>query len=33
MRLNPVAALAIVALAIKKGRESWRGESCGYATC
>jgi divalent metal cation (Fe/Co/Zn/Cd) transporter len=31
--LDPVAALAIAALAIREGRESWRGESCGCATC
>jgi len=26
--LDPVAALAVAALAIKEGRESWRGENC-----
>lgn len=26
--LDPVAALAVAALAIKEGRESWQGESC-----
>jgi divalent metal cation (Fe/Co/Zn/Cd) transporter len=31
--LDPIAALAIAALAIKEGRESWRGESCGCASC
>jgi divalent metal cation (Fe/Co/Zn/Cd) transporter len=31
--LDPIAALAIAALAIREGRESWRGESCGCATC
>ena len=31
--LDPVAALAIAGLAIREGRESWRGESCGCATC
>lgn len=31
--LDPIAALAIAGLAIKEGRESWRGESCGCATC
>ena len=31
--LDPVAALAIAGLAIRAGRESWRGESCGCATC
>ena len=30
--LDPIAALAIAALAIREGRESWRGESC-CATC
>ena len=30
--LDPIA-LAIAGLAIKEGRESWRGESCGCATC
>ncbi len=30
--LDPVAALAIAALAIREGRASWRGESC-CATC
>ena len=31
--LDPVAALAIAGLAIREGRASWRGESCGCATC
>lgn len=31
--LDPIAALTIAALAIREGRESWRGESCGCATC
>ena len=31
--LDPIAALTIAALAIKEGRESWRGESCSCATC
>jgi divalent metal cation (Fe/Co/Zn/Cd) transporter len=31
--LDPIAALAIAALAIREGRQSWRGESCGCATC
>ena len=31
--LDPMAALAIAGLAIREGRESWRGESCGCATC
>ena len=31
--LDPIAALAIAGLAIREGRESWRGESCGCATC
>lgn len=31
--LDPVAALAIAALAVHEGRQSWRGESCGCATC
>ena len=31
--LDPVAALAIAGLALREGRESWRGESCGCATC
>jgi len=31
--LDPIAALAIAALAIREGLESWRGESCGCATC
>jgi divalent metal cation (Fe/Co/Zn/Cd) transporter len=26
--LDPIAALAIAALAIREGRQSWRGESC-----
>ena len=30
--LDPIAALAIAALAIREGRESWRGEGC-CATC
>ena len=30
--LDPIAALAIAALAIREGRESWRGENC-CATC
>ncbi|MGH3052744.1 MAG: cation transporter [Gaiellaceae bacterium] len=30
--LDPVAALAIAAVAVKEGRESWRGEGC-CATC
>ena len=30
--LDPISALAIAALAIREGRESWRGESC-CATC
>jgi divalent metal cation (Fe/Co/Zn/Cd) transporter len=31
--LDPIAALAIAALAVREGRQSWRGESCGCATC
>jgi divalent metal cation (Fe/Co/Zn/Cd) transporter len=31
--LDPVAALAIAGLAVREGRQSWRGESCGCATC
>ncbi len=31
--LDPIAALAIAALAIREGLESWRGETCGCATC
>ncbi|MEO5576116.1 MAG: cation transporter [Gaiellaceae bacterium] len=31
--LDPIAALAIAGLAIREGLESWRGESCGCATC
>jgi divalent metal cation (Fe/Co/Zn/Cd) transporter len=31
--LDPIAALAIAALAIHEGRQSWRGESCGCGTC
>ncbi len=31
--LDPIAALTIAALASREGRESWRGESCGCATC
>jgi divalent metal cation (Fe/Co/Zn/Cd) transporter len=31
--LDPIAALAIAGLAIREGRESWRGERCGCATC
>jgi divalent metal cation (Fe/Co/Zn/Cd) transporter len=31
--LDPVAALAIAALAVREGRESWRGETCGCGTC
>ena len=31
--LDPLAALAIAGLAIREGLQSWRGESCGCATC
>jgi len=31
--LDPIAALAIAGLALREGRQSWRGESCGCATC
>lgn len=31
--LDPIAALAIAGLAVREGRRSWRGESCGCATC
>jgi divalent metal cation (Fe/Co/Zn/Cd) transporter len=31
--LDPIAALAIAGLAIREGLGSWRGESCGCATC
>lgn len=31
--LDPIAALAIAGLAIREGRESWRGTSCGCGTC
>lgn len=31
--LDPLAALAIAALAVHEGRESWRGNSCGCGTC
>jgi divalent metal cation (Fe/Co/Zn/Cd) transporter len=31
--LDPVAALAIAGLAVHEGRRSWRGETCGCATC
>jgi divalent metal cation (Fe/Co/Zn/Cd) transporter len=30
--LDPIAALAIAALAIREGRLSWRGQSC-CASC
>lgn len=31
--LDPIAALAIAGLAAREGLESWRGESCGCASC
>ncbi len=31
--LDPIAALAIAGLAVREGLESWRGESCGCASC
>jgi divalent metal cation (Fe/Co/Zn/Cd) transporter len=31
--LDPIAALAIAGLAVREGRQSWRGESCGGACC
>jgi divalent metal cation (Fe/Co/Zn/Cd) transporter len=31
--LDPIAALVIAGLAIREGRESWRGQSCGCGTC
>jgi divalent metal cation (Fe/Co/Zn/Cd) transporter len=31
--LDPIAALAIAALAVREGLQSWRGESCACATC
>jgi divalent metal cation (Fe/Co/Zn/Cd) transporter len=31
--LDPIAALAIAGLAVREGLQSWRGESCGCATC
>jgi divalent metal cation (Fe/Co/Zn/Cd) transporter len=31
--LDPAAALVIAVLAVREGRESWRGESCGCASC
>lgn len=31
--LDPIAALAIAGLAVREGLESWRGETCGCATC
>ena len=31
--LDPIAALVIAGVSIKEGRESWRGEGCGCATC
>lgn len=31
--LDPVVALAVAALAVREGREAWRGETCGCATC
>ena len=30
---DPVAALAIAAVALKEGRESWRGEGCAEGCC
>ena len=30
---DPLAALAIVAVALKEGRESWRGEGCADGCC
>jgi len=31
--LDPIAALAIAAVSIREGRDSWRGEGCSCATC
>ncbi|MGZ8693678.1 MAG: cation transporter [Gaiellaceae bacterium] len=31
--LDPVAALVIAVVAVREGRESWRGEGCFCATC
>jgi hypothetical protein len=31
--LDPIAALAIARIVVREGLESWRGESCGCATC
>lgn len=31
--LDPAAALVIAAVAVKEGRESWRGEGCACASC
>jgi len=31
--LDPMAALAVAALAVREGLEIWRGENCGCATC
>jgi divalent metal cation (Fe/Co/Zn/Cd) transporter len=31
--LDPVAALVIAAVAVKEGRESWRGEGCADGCC
>ena len=30
---DPLAALAIAAVAVKEGRESWRGEGCADGCC
>jgi divalent metal cation (Fe/Co/Zn/Cd) transporter len=31
--LDPVVALAIAGVAVREGRETWRGETCGEACC
>ena len=30
---DPIAALAIAGVALKEGRESWRGEGCAEGCC
>lgn len=31
--LDPIAALVVAAVAIREGRDSWRGEGCSCASC
>jgi divalent metal cation (Fe/Co/Zn/Cd) transporter len=31
--LDPIVALFIAAVALREGREAWRGEACGCASC